>query len=136
MRAGPPDLRAIKMSEKVKLTVDGVEEIFEGETLKEAKDKQNARMSALRSEFNAKHGDDVEEDAEGKTGFLLYSPFTEKHFFRIYDPNNKRIYTDYRLSAEDIEVTILAGGLSLYKNKEGENRLDWSSKVLGRHKGK
>ena len=115
---------------KVKLTVDGVEEVFEGNTLKEAQDKRNA----LRAEFDAKHGGDVEKDAKGKTGFLLYSPLTGKHFFRIYHATNKRIYTDYNLSAEDIEVTILAGGLSLYENKEGDNRLDWSSKVLGRHK--
>lgn len=121
---------------KLTLMVDGIEEIFEGKTLKEAQDKWHARIAALQAEFNSKHADDTEEDAKGKTGFLLYNPFTEKHFFRIYHPTNKRIYTDYRLSAEDIEVTILAGSLSLYKNKEGDSWLGWSSKILHHQKEK
>ena len=37
------------------------------------------------------------------------------------------------MCAEDIEVTIHAGGLALYESEDGEkNRLDWSSEALGK----
>lgn len=89
---------------------------------------------------NLTNGELMEETikpAKGAKGFLLYNPFTHRHFFRIYDPEDKRKFTDYRLSAEDIEVEILASGLELYEYKDEEeaekkNRLDWSRKVLGR----
>lgn len=78
----------------------------------------------------------TETSAKGKRGFLLYNPFTGKHFFRIYESDDKRKFTDYKVCAEDIEIEILAGGLSLYKsdNEDERSRLDWSSKVLGRAK--
>ncbi len=72
----------------------------------------------------------IEKPAKNVRGFFLYNPFTKKHFFRVYDEKDKRKFTDYKVCAEDIEVTIHAGGLSLY---EGEsNRLDWSSEALGK----
>jgi hypothetical protein len=76
-----------------------------------------------------------EVSAKGKRGFLLLNPFTWKHFFRIYDPDDKRKFKDYRLAAEDIEIEILCGGLSLYDGDDEEKaRLDWSSEVLGKKK--
>lgn len=127
--------------ETVKLTVDGVEEVFEGETLLEAKQKKHARLKELhaehvskREEWKKRHVNDKETPAEGKRGFLLWSYLTGRHFFRIYDPENKRIFTDYEVYAEDIEIEIQAGGLSLYENEQGDHRLDWSSQVLGRRK--
>lgn len=74
----------------------------------------------------------TEQPAKGKKGFLLYSPFTGKHFFRIYESEDKRTFTDYKLCAEDIEVEILAGGLTLYKEEGKTPRLDWSRRVLGK----
>tara|TARA_Y100000034_G_scaffold118960_1_gene160239 strand:+ start:212 stop:451 length:240 start_codon:yes stop_codon:yes gene_type:complete len=73
------------------------------------------------------------ESAKGKKGFLLYSPFTHRHFFRIYHrvDGEKTTFTDYKVCAEDIEVEILCGSLELYEG-EDRNRLDWSRKVLGR----
>jgi MoaA/NifB/PqqE/SkfB family radical SAM enzyme len=122
----------------VNLNVNGVEEIFEGETLEAAKAKQHARINQLQAEFREKHKNDIERPAENVRGFLLYSPLSKKHFFRIYGPvdpeTGRKTFTDYRLNAEDIEVTIHAGGLSLYENPDGEHRLDWSSQVLGRKK--
>lgn len=76
-----------------------------------------------------------EEQAKGKRGFLLYSPFSKKHFFRIYESEDKRTFTDYDLCAEDIEIEILDDWTALYKTEEGKkNRLDYTSKVLGREK--
>jgi hypothetical protein len=81
----------------------------------------------------------IEKPADNVRGFLLYNPFDKKHFFRIYDDTDttRRTFTDYKLCAEDIEVTIHTSGLSLYENrphKSGwDNCLDWSSKTLGRH---
>jgi len=73
----------------------------------------------------------TEQPAKGVKGFFLYNPFTERHFFRVYDPDNKRQYKDYVVSAEDIEVEILAGGLSLYHDGKS-GRLDWASRYLRR----
>jgi hypothetical protein len=71
----------------------------------------------------------TEKPAKGVKGFLLYSPFTKKYFFRVYDPEDKKIFVDYDITAEDIEIELLSNFNSLY---EGErNRLDYSSKVLG-----
>lgn len=64
-------------------------------------------------------------------GFFLYNPFKQRHFFRVYDPEDKRKFKDYDVFAEDIEVTIHAHGLVLYEG-EDRNKLDWSSKVLGK----
>jgi hypothetical protein len=80
----------------------------------------------------------IEKPAKDITGFLLYDPFTEKHWFRVYgelDPvTGRKTYKDYELWAEDIKVTINAGGLSLYEDREGKrgikNCLDWSSDIL------
>lgn len=78
----------------------------------------------------------TETPAKGKKGFLLYNPFSKNYFFRIYDPVDKSKFTDYRLAAEDIEVEIVADGLSLYAS-DGDERslLDWSSEALGRPHG-
>jgi hypothetical protein len=73
-----------------------------------------------------------EKNAEGVRGFLLYNPFDRKYFFRVYDEHDKRKFTDYKLCAEDIEVTIEAGGLALYESDVVQNRLDWSSEALGK----
>lgn len=74
-----------------------------------------------------------EKPAGGVKGFLLYSPFTHKHFFRVYESEDKRKFTDYDLRAEDIEVELLSDYNSLYKNEESGNAaIDFSSKVLGR----
>jgi hypothetical protein len=37
-----------------------------------------------------------EKSAKGVRGFLLYSPVTKDYFFRIYDPADKRKFTDYK----------------------------------------
>lgn len=75
----------------------------------------------------------VTEPAKGKKGFLLYSPVTEKHFFRVYDSLVFGTYKDYDLCAEDIEVEILDRHLVLCEG-EDRNRLDYSRKVLGNEK--
>ena len=72
----------------------------------------------------------AEKPAKGVRGYLLYNFHSGKHFFRIYDHEN-HTHTDYRLAAEDIEVEIVAGGISLYE-EDGNNRLDWSSEYLKR----
>ena len=78
----------------------------------------------------------TEKSAKGVRGFLLYSPFTHKHFFRVYDPVDKSKFTDYKVTAEDIEVEILLDFNALYEDTENpdNNRLDYSSRVLGKNK--
>ena len=62
---------------------------------------------------------------------MLYSPFTQKHFFRIY--HEDKSFTDYKICAEDIEVQILDDAIELYETEdEGKNRLDFSRRVLGK----
>ena len=71
------------------------------------------------------------KSAKGEVGFLLYSPFTEKYVFRIYDPEDKSKHTDYDLCACDIGVQIVDETLELYQG-EDRNKLDYSRKVLGK----
>ncbi len=73
----------------------------------------------------------TEKPAQGVKGFILWSPLTEDYFFRIYDPVNKRNFTDYELHSQEIEVEILGNYLSLYEG-EDHNSLDFTSKVLGK----
>ena len=79
----------------------------------------------------------TEKPAKDVRGFLLYNPFTKKHFFRVYGEvdiaTGHKTFIDYKVCAEDIEVTIHEGGLSLYEDEDryANNRLDWSSRVLG-----
>ncbi|MCX5637086.1 MAG: hypothetical protein NTX52_05255 [Planctomycetota bacterium] len=84
-----------------------------------------------------------ENPAKDVKGFLLYSPFTRKYFFRVYNPD--KTFEDYDLAFEDMEVQILDSFVALYKTDKG-NKLDYStapealqmriqqitSKVLGR----
>lgn len=70
-----------------------------------------------------------EKPTKGTKGFLLYSPFTDKYFFRVY--NEDKTYKDYELWAEDIEIEIIDEHTSLKESEKG-NRLDYSSKVLGK----
>lgn len=71
----------------------------------------------------------IEKSAKGIRGYLLYNPFTHQHFFRIY--NEDKTFVDYDVCAEDIAIQILDDGISLYQS-EDRNRLDWSSRVLGK----
>lgn len=80
-----------------------------------------------------------EKNAKGVRGFFLYNPFDDRHFFRVYgevDPaTGHKSYTDYKVCAEDIEVTIESNRLALYESEEIDddtNRLDWSSRALGK----
>ncbi len=69
----------------------------------------------------------TEKPAIGVRGFLLYSPFTEQYFFRIY--NEDKTFKDYSLCAEDIEIEIVDDAISLYSG-EVRNKLDYSGEVL------
>ena len=79
----------------------------------------------------------METPAKNVEGVLLYNPFENKYFFRIYHDKkvdeNIRENTDYKLCAEDIRITITDKYTSLYENEEGkENKLEYSSNVLGK----
>ena len=83
----------------------------------------------------------TEKPANKVRGFLLYDHLEDRHFFRVYgevDPaTGRKSFTDYNLSAEDIEVTIEATTLSLYEcdlEDDKANRLSWSSKYLRKNK--
>lgn len=88
-----------------------------------------------------------EKPAKGVRGFLLYNPSTDRHFLRVYgdiDPaTGRNSFTDYKLSAEDIQITIESHDLSLYDETEEEksrplfdednhsrNEINWSSSHL------
>lgn len=123
--------------EQVEITVDDKVEIFEGETKEEARKKMHQRIKEISEQVRKQRAKMSEQPADGKKGFLLYNPFTKKHFFRIYESDDKRKFTDYKICAEDIEIEIIGDGIALYKSDDGEdNLLDWSSKVLGRTKSR
>lgn len=67
-----------------------------------------------------------EVPAKGSKGFLLYSPFTKRHFFRIYEEDGE--FKDYDIRAEEVEIEITSEWVSLYEDKI----LDFNSKALGR----
>ena len=71
-----------------------------------------------------------EKPTKGVKGFILYSPFGKRYFFRIYHSQGQ--FTDYDIRAEEIEVELDGEWLSLYESENGRNYLDWSSKALGR----
>lgn len=72
-----------------------------------------------------------EKPAKGVKGFLLYSPFTHKHFFRVYDKTDKSKFKDYDICAEDIEIEIIDQFTVLRTGKDGVGKLDYSARVLG-----
>lgn len=74
-----------------------------------------------------------EKSAKNVVGFLLYSPVTKMHFFRVYNKKDKSKFKDYKITAEDIEIKLLSEFNSLIQ--DGENyTLDYSSKVVKRRK--
>lgn len=72
-----------------------------------------------------------EKPAKGIKGFLLYSPLTKDYFFRVYNKKDKRKFTDYQITAEDIEIKILSRFNALIE-KDGHYYLDYTSEVLGK----
>lgn len=76
-----------------------------------------------------------EKKAKGVKGFLLYSPYHKSHFFRVYSNKNKSKFKDYKITAEDIEVRLLSDFNSLIEFEDGNNILDYSSKVVKRTNG-
>lgn len=74
----------------------------------------------------------TETPAEGVTGYLLYNPLNGKLIFRVYSEDRKT-HVDYKITAEDITVTIQSKAISLYTDASG-NRVDWASRYLNRHR--
>lgn len=73
----------------------------------------------------------IEISAKGIRGFLLYSPINNKHFFRVYDSKDKKIFRDYTITAEEIEIELLSDFNALIEDEDNK-QLDFSSKALGR----
>ena len=65
-------------------------------------------------------------------GCLLWSPVTNRHFFRVYESADKKKFTDYELGIEDIDVVLLDphNTASLFKS-EDHAWVGWSSSYLG-----
>lgn len=72
-----------------------------------------------------------EKKAKGIRGFLLYSPITKNHFFRVHNKKDPTKFKDYKITAEDIEIKLLSNFNALIELNTGEKILDYSSKVLG-----
>lgn len=72
-----------------------------------------------------------EERAKGKKGFLLKN-LSGEYFFRVYNEDEDRTYTDYDLVAHDIEIEIIDNYTALYKRDDDNNILDYTSRVLGK----
>ena len=70
--------------------------------------------------------------AKDVVGFLLYSPIGNRHFFRVHDKNNPAEFTDYKITAEDIQIKLLSNFNSLVEYDDGRRYLDYSSEVLGK----
>lgn len=72
-----------------------------------------------------------EKKAKGVRGYLLYSPITKNHFFRVHNKKDPTKFKDYQITAEDIEIKLLSNFNALIELDTGEKILDYSSKVLG-----
>lgn len=73
-----------------------------------------------------------ETSAKNIRGYLLYSPVSKSHFFRVHDKKDPLIFEDYKITAEDIEILLLSDFNALVENEDGTKILDYNSKVLGR----
>jgi hypothetical protein len=73
-----------------------------------------------------------ETGAKDVVGFLLYSPIGNRHFFRVHDKNHPAEFTDYKITAEDIQIKLLSNFNSLVEYNDGTKALDYSSEVLGK----
>ena len=83
----------------------------------------------------------TESPAKGVTGFICKEfpgkDQAARFFFRVYESEDKSVFTDYDLVHHDLEVTISDESASLFKGLPGEkNILEYSSKVLGKMPGK
>ena len=78
-----------------------------------------------------------ERSAQGVEGFLLRT-IDGGLIFRIYDPDNKRVFKDYEVSHHDLRIKIMDDYSSFYE-KERENGLDgyidYPSKLFKNHEG-
>jgi hypothetical protein len=72
-----------------------------------------------------------EVSAKGVRGYLLYSPIGDRYFFRVHNKDNPSEFTDYKITAEDIEIQLLSGFNALIEYENGNRSLDYSTKVLG-----
>lgn len=73
-----------------------------------------------------------EKKAKGIKGYLLYSPVTQTHFFRIHNKKDPTQFRDYKITAEDIHIKLLSNFNALIEFDTGEKILDYTSEVLGR----
>lgn len=73
-----------------------------------------------------------ETGAKDIVGFLLYSPIGNRHFFRVHNKDNPSEFTDYKVTAEDIQIKLLSNFNSLVEYDDGTKSLDYSSEVLGK----
>ena len=73
-----------------------------------------------------------EVSAKGIRGYLLYSPIGNKYFFRVHNKDNPSEFTDYKITAEDIQIKLISNFNSLVEYDDGTKALDYSSEVLGK----
>lgn len=67
-----------------------------------------------------------ETKAKGIKGYLLYSPVTKNHFFRVYNKKDLTKFKDYKITAEDIEIKLLSNFNALIELDTGEKILDYT----------
>lgn len=72
-----------------------------------------------------------EASAKGVRGYLLYSPISNRYFFRIHNKENPVEFTDYKITAEDIHIELLSDFNALVQYDDGNQSLDYSGEVLG-----
>lgn len=67
--------------------------------------------------------------AEDVEGYLLYHPLTKRHFFRVYNPEDKSKFDDYELGAESIKIKILGNRTVLRDRDIGIGLIDFSDDI-------
>lgn len=70
--------------------------------------------------------------AKGTTGFLLYDPSIQNYIFRVYDPEDKRKFTDYGMGVDDLKITIVDETAHLYEYEDGRHGINFHPDVLER----
>ena len=68
----------------------------------------------------------IEKPARGVSGFLIHNSLNNTHFFRIYNPKNKREYKDYELRIEDLKIEIAIDESAALFEGEDRNWIGWS----------
>lgn len=119
--------QAIKELDKLLSKVSNNDEPLSEEIniLSDAIEKYESATDILNRDYKIFPAKDVE-------GYLIFNIKDNKYLFRVYETEDRKIFTDYELFAEDVKVQIIDKFVKLYKYRDGDAALDYNLKILGK----